>query len=66
MEMLNRAIEDAALFKQFVGQLDGTDAADERRYRVVDDHRPGENRAERRARQRAELAAAKLAKRVAA
>ena len=66
MEMMNRAVEDAADFRGMMGKIEadtaqqqnmlrmqaamqgGTD--DERRYSVVLDRQPGENRAEHRAR----------------
>lgn len=55
MEMLNRAIEDAADFKAF------RDALTQRNPNVIEaEHQPrdGENRAQRRARERAERKAA--------
>jgi hypothetical protein len=57
MEMLNRAIEDAADFKAF------RDALTRRNDLIEAEHQPreGENRAQRRARERAERKAAKKA-----
>lgn len=60
METLNRAIEGAALFTDFMARCTAT-PTDERRFTVVQDRRPGENRAERRQRQRNERAAARQA-----
>lgn len=62
MRMLNRAIEDAAEFNEFMRQMTKPALPQ----LVMSDYRPGENRAERRARQRAEKKAEQRAKRVAA
>ena len=78
MEMMNRAIEDAADFRGMMGKIErNTDALrleleqlqkqgeapaqddEDRRYYVVNDRQPGENRAEHRARLKRERREAK-------
>lgn len=78
MEMMNRAIEDAADFRGMMGKIErNTDALrleleqlqkqgeapaqddDDRRYYVVNDRQPGENRAAHRARLKRERREAK-------
>lgn len=64
MEMLNRAIEDAALFEQMIERIEKSTRG-ERQFTLVVNH-VGENRAERRARLRAEKSAARRSKRALA
>lgn len=77
MEMMNRAIEDAADFRGMMGKIEARaaheanalrmqqallgDVPDERRYSVLPDRQPGENRAAHRARLKAERRARKVA-----
>lgn len=63
MRELNHAIEEVSEFRGFIDGLTGSATPDTR---PADDYRTGENRAARRARQRAEKRNAKRAKRVAA
>lgn len=71
MEMMNRAIEDAADFRGMMDKIttdrnrlllqpaeDGT--PNERRFLVLPDRQPGENRAAHRARLKAERRASKV------
>ena len=78
MEMMNRAIEDAADFRGMMGKIQNdaqlrmqqvlmqseapTDSGDERRYAVFNDRLPGENRAAHRARLKRERREAKASK----
>lgn len=63
MEMMNRAIEAASDFREFARKLsDGGRGEEPRHFYAIEAYRPGENREQRRARQRAERKAASRAK----
>ena len=71
MEMMNRAVEDAADFRGIMGKIKKeaalartamqNGASDQQRHFVVPDRLPGENRAEHRARLKRERRQAKAA-----
>lgn len=77
MEMMNRAIEDAADFRGMMGKIQNdaqlrmqqvlmqneapAEEADDRRYSVIPSRQPGENRAAHRARLKRERREAKKA-----